>query len=351
MADGGEGTLDVLLSGARTGGIRLVRTVAGATGELVEAAFGILEDPGGPVAVIEVAEVVGMSDRTAMAVPVGQRSTRGVGEVIRASLDRGLRRFLVGLGGSSTNDGGAGMLEALGVGLLDARGEAVAPVPATLDQIDRVDGAGLDPRLETCELIVLSDVDNPLCGPHGATTIFGPQKGVSGDELGRLDAAMARYAERVEVALGGSRTSASPHAPRISERAGSGAAGGLGFALQCLGATFRSGAEVVAERGDLDAALQGADWLITGEGRSDSQTLAGKAPLVAARHARAAGVRAVLVSGSVAPEALSDLGREFTACFAISTGPSSLAESIAAADGLLADHVEQLARLWTAFRG
>ena len=314
--------------------------VSGAGGQAVEVAYGVLDALDGPTAIIEVARIVGTADSAAMAVPASVRSTRGVGELLRALLDAGLRRFLVALGGSSTNDAGAGMLEALGVRLLGAGGATIAPVPSALGRIEHADVTDLDTRLAKCVVTVLSDVDNPLCGPRGATATFGPQKGVAGEDIARFDAALARFADRVESALG----------RHVAGSPGAGAAGGLGFALQCLGGASRSGAEFVADVVGLDAALQGADWLLTGEGRSDVQTLAGKAPLVAARRARAAGVPATLVSGAVDPATLAELGRYFAGCFAIPAGPSTLAAGLAEADVLIADRVEQLARLWVAAR-
>ncbi len=187
-------------------------------------------------------------------------------------------------------------------------------------------------------MILLSDVDSPLSGPHGATAVFGLQKGVPEEEIAVVDAAVARFAERVESALGRS----------AATQPGAGAAGGLGFALQMLGGTFRAGAEIVADLVHLDAALQGADWLLTGEGRSDAQTLAGKAPFVAASRARKAGVPATLLSGALDADALSRLGEIFAGCFALPAGPTTLAESVARADTLIADRTEQLARFWGA---
>jgi glycerate kinase len=273
-------------------------------------------------------------------VPVSARSTRGVGRLIRALCDRGIARFMIGLGGSSTNDGGAGLLEALGLALLDARGNAVAPTPAGLAALARVDAAGLDPRLATAEITIMSDVSNPLCGRHGATTIFGPQKGVRPDEVAAFDATLARFGTLAEAAVG--RTAA--------ERPGAGAAGGLGFALQLIGGRFASGAEVVADLIGLDAALAGADWAIAGEGRSDAQTLLGKAPLVVARRAARAGVPVTLLSGAVDAAALPAIAPTFAGCFALPGGPATLEACVAGAAALLADRAEALARLFDAAR-
>jgi glycerate kinase len=332
MADGGEGTLDAVLS---RGGARHLHGVAGASGRPHAAAYGIVDTRDGPTAVIEAAEVVGITDAGGMAAPVSSRTTQGIGDLIRALLDTGVRRFMVGLGGSSTNDGGAGMLAALGLELRDASGRAIAPTPAGLASLARVDAGGLDPRLGRSAITIMSDVNNPLCGEHGATAIFGPQKGVRADEIAAIDAALARYAALAERAVGASAAAAP----------GAGAAGGLGFALQLVGGVFRSGAEVVADLVGLDAALAGADWAFTGEGRTDAQTLLRKAPFVVAERARTAGVPITLLSGSVDAAALPALAQVFAGCFAVPPGPMALADCIANADALLADRAEQIARV------
>ncbi len=340
MADGGDGTLDAVLS---RGGIRATRGVTGAGGSACAAPYGRLgeADADGGAAVIEVAQVVGITDPAGMAVPVAHRSTTGVGELLRALLDAGVRRVMIGLGGSSTNDGGAGMLAALGLRLLDASGKAVAPTPAGLASLATVDAAGLDPRLSGCAITILSDVDNPLCGARGATATFGPQKGVQPGEIAAYDATLARFAGLVEAALG----------RRAATHPGAGAAGGLGFALQLVGGIPRAGAEVVADLVALDAAMAGADWLITGEGRSDTQTLGGKAPCVVAQRARAAGVPPTLLCGAVETAALPELGRLFAGTFTLPAGPATLADCVDNAATLLADRAEQIARLWAAARG
>ena len=335
MADGGEGTLDAILA---QGGTRRTRVVAGAGGAPHTAAYGLVDAPEGRTAVIEAAQIVGITDADGTAVSVGDRSTRGVGELVRALLDEGERRFMIGVGGSSTNDGGAGMLAALGLSLRAADGGEIAPTPRGLAGLARVDAGGLDPRLAQCAITIMSDVNNPLCGERGATAIFGPQKGVKADEVAAFDAALGRWAALAEEAT----------CRRAAGRPGAGAAGGLGFALQLLGAEFRSGAEVVAALVGLDPALAGADWAITGEGRTDAQTLLRKAPCVVAEHARAAGVPITLLSGAVDPAALPELARVFAGCFALAPGPMALDECIANADALLADRAEQIARVWEA---
>ena len=289
---------------------------------------------------LEAAQVVGITDVAGMDAYVGVRTTRGMGEIIRRLLDQGVRRFMIGLGGSSTNDGGAGMLAALGLSLRDTAQREVAPGPEGLATLMHVDASALDPRLSACAITIMSDVNNPLTGEQGATAIFGPQKGVQPTHVRRFDDAIAHFAERAEAAIG----------RRASESPGAGAAGGLGFALQLLGGTFHSGAEVVADLIGLDTALAGADWAITGEGRSDTQTLLRKAPFVVAERARARAVPVTLISGAIDPYALPALGRHFAGCFGLPNGPSTLDECIANAADLLADRAEQLARVLNATR-
>ncbi len=334
IADGGEGTLDALLHAG--GEVRRLQ-VRGAAGTSRTAAAGILSDGS---AVIESAEIVGLTDPVGTAIAVENRSTLGIGDALLALLDSGARRFLIGLGGSSTNDGGIGMLVALGLKLYDADGKEMEPVPSQLARLARVDVAGLDPRLKDIHIVAMSDVDNPLCGDHGATAIFGPQKGVTADQVKPLDALLGRFATLFEQASGRSEAN-SP---------GAGAAGGLGYALLMLGAEFQSGAQTVADYIGLDAALKDADWLITGEGRSDAQTLHGKAPFIAAQRARQAGVQTSLLSGGIDRTALAPLQTSFSGCFSITFGPTTLDHAIANAAGLLKDSAEQMTRLWLSGR-
>ncbi|MBN3852849.1 glycerate kinase [Paraburkholderia sp. Ac-20340] len=329
MADGGEGTLDAMLS---VGGERRTLNVEGAAGAHRDALVGLLHDGS---AIVETAEIVGITDTVGMGVPVAARSTRGMGAAVRALLDEGVRRFFVALGGSSTNDGGAGLLVGLGLQLFDATGSALEPTPQALARVARVDVSGLDPRLAEATFIAMSDVDNPLTGDHGATAVFGPQKGVKAEEVATIDAALGHFADLLEAALN----------RQARHEAGAGAAGGLGFALRMLGASFEPGAEVVARTIGLDTALAGAHWLITGEGRSDVQTLHGKAPFIACRHAQAAGVPATLLSGAVDSSALPRLGEHFSGCFSPAPGPITLETAIRDAAVLLANEAEQLTRL------
>ena len=329
MADGGEGTLDALLSAVGTRGVRAYEEVTGAGGARLRASYGVID---GTTAVIEVAQVVGITDPEGMRTHVEDRSTRGIGELVARLVERGIRRFMIGLGGSSTNDGGSGLMHALGARLYDHSDRELAPTARGLASVARVDASGIAQRLRGVELSIMSDVDNPLCGTMGATAIFGPQKGVPAADVERIDGALARFAAASERSFGNA----------AADRPGSGAAGGLGFALQLMGGTMRSGAEVVADLVRLDDALASADWAITGEGRSDRQTLLSKAPFVVARHGRAKGVPVTLLSGAVDEAALADLHRHFTGCFALPPGPMSLDECIRDAASLLAARAEAL---------
>ena len=339
MADGGEGTLDAVMRAAGAMATRGSLGVEGAGGARIDAGYGIVERDGAPTAVLEAAQVVAITDAAGTSVAVTSRSTRGLGEQIGALLDRGVRRFMIGLGGSSTNDGGAGLLAALGVRFVDTDGRDVAPTPGGLARLAHADASALDARLGQCEITIMSDVDNPLAGARGATAIFGPQKGVAPERVGPIDATLARYAAIVEAALG----------RRASERPGAGAAGGLGFALMLAGGTMRSGAEVVADLIGLDAALDGADWAITGEGKSDAQTLLAKAPSVVADRARALRVPVSLLSGAVDAASLPALHARFAGgCFALPAGPATLDACMRDAAALLADRAEAMTRLFVA---
>jgi glycerate 2-kinase len=330
MADGGEGTLDAVLS---RGGQRLSVRVAGASAAPVDVCYGIVD--GGSTVIVEAAQIVGLTDPAGTSVGVEQRSTRGLGELMAERLNAGQRQFMIGLGGTSTNDGGAGMLAALGMQLIGANGRAVDPTPEGLQALVSVDVDQLDSRLRESTIIIMSDVDNVLAGARGATAIFGPQKGVLAERVVEVDAALARFAKLAEQAMD----------KRVQDRPGAGAAGGLGFALQLIGGEMRSGAEVIADLIGLDDALHGAEWSVTGEGRTDTQTLLGKTPLVVARRGAVLGVPTTLISGGIDRAALPELSRHFAGCFSLTFGPIALEQAVEHAADLLADRAEQLALL------
>ena len=340
MADGGEGTLDAVLAASANDNARRKRAlVKNAAGHSAEAAYALVRHGVYEAAVVEVAQIVGITDASNMSVSVGARSSYGVGELMRLLINEGIRHFFIGLGGTCTNDGGAGLLAALGVKFTGTFRRGVEPTPDGLAKLISVDVTGLDARVKDCEITLLSDVDNPLCGTMGATAIFGPQKGISATDVNKIDTVIESYATRLEAALQRS----------AKDKPGAGAAGGLGYALQLLGAKFESGAMTVARLAGLADACKGADWLITGEGRSDAQTLLGKTPFATAKIAREHGAKnlqATLLSGGVDPAALAELNTVFNGgCFSLVPGPMALDHAIIRAPELLANAAEQLARL------
>lgn len=332
MADGGEGTVAAVLSATR--GEWRCTTVTGALGEPLEAAWGWLADG---TAIIEMAAAAGLEQT-----PPAQRdplraSSRGVGELIRAAMDAGARRLILGLGGSSCNDGGAGMMRALGLRLLDDQGRDLPDGGGALARLARIDADGLDARLRGIDIVIASDVDNPLCGPHGATRVFGPQKGATPEQLPLLDAALARFGELSTGLLGRD----------LRNAPGAGAAGGVGYAAHAyLDATFRPGVDVVAELGGLAQAMQGASLAFTGEGRMDAQTLHGKTPAGVAGIARAASVPLVALAGSLGEGYEKLYERGITAAFSLASGPMSLEQAKAQAAALLAERARDATRLW-----
>ncbi|HET9896927.1 MAG TPA: glycerate kinase [Streptosporangiaceae bacterium] len=280
VADGGEGTLDA----AASAGYTLVPVTAeGPTGRPVATAFALRED----TAVVELADVTGLRRLPGPLAPL-TASTYGVGQVISAALDRGATKLVLGIGGSASTDGGAGLLQALGLGLFDAGGAELGRGGAALASLDRIDLSGLDSR--PANVLVASDVDNPLLGDLGAAVVFGPQKGATPAEVALLDAALARWAALTKVATGRD----------VATEPGAGAAGGAGFgALAYLGARLVRGVELVLDLIGFEAAVAGADLVIAGEGSLDAQSMRGKAPVGVAKAAARAGIPVVAVAGRV----------------------------------------------------
>ncbi len=322
VADGGEGTLDALVAAAagRTRGF----TVADPLGRPVAAPVGLL--PGG-TAVVELASASGYERLAPHERDPERTGTRGTGELIRAALDLGARRIVVGVGGSATTDGGLGIAIALGARVTDAAGAPLAGTGGDLARVAAVDLAGLDPRLAATEVVVACDVTSPLCGPEGAARVFGPQKGASPAAVERLDAGLAHLA-RVITPLRGVDAAALPRAG-----AAGGAAGGM---AAMLGALLVDGAGVVLEAAGLAGRLDGAAWCVTGEGRLDEQTLAGKAPAAVAAACRTAGVPCVGLFGQVAilPGMIRRMG--LAAAFPVRREARTLAEDLAACETDLA---------------
>ncbi|WP_246563907.1 glycerate kinase [Streptomyces roseirectus] len=296
VADGGDGTVAAALA---AGFERREAAVAGPLGHEVTAAFALRGD----TAVVEMAEASGLQRLPRGVFAPLTASTYGSGELLRAALDAGARTIVFGVGGSATTDGGAGMLTALGARFLDADGEPVAPGGGGLAALARADLTGLDARLKDVDLILASDVDNPLTGPTGAPAVYGPQKGASPDDVEDLDAALTHFAKVLETAFG-------PDAATHAAAPGAGAAGGIGYGALLLGARFRPGIEVMLDVLGFAPALARADLVITGEGSLDAQTLHGKAPAGVAAAARAAGKDVVAVCGRLAltPQDLAGAG-------------------------------------------
>ncbi len=340
MADGGPGTVQAILS--VTAGHPETSVVQDPLGRPVAAVWGLLED--GPTAVIEMAAASGLVLLSGEERDPRRASTYGTGQLIGAALDAGCRRLIIGVGGSATNDGGAGMAQALGARLLDGQGEELPAGGAALAQLDRIDVSNLDPRLDPrldpqlrrCRIVVAADANNPLCGPLGASRVYGPQKGATPEAVEELDAALAHYAQVVQRDLG----------VEIASLAGAGAAGGLaGGLVAFLGAEIRSGAELVAQTVGLRERLREADVVFTGEGRLDDQTSFGKTVAVVARLAKEQGRPVVALAGSVQGDYAAMREQGLDAVMAITPGPMPEAEAQAGAARLLADAAEGAARL------
>jgi glycerate kinase len=301
VADGGEGTVAMLVA---AGWQPRQRTVRGPTGAPVRATYALSPDGDPlPTAAVELATAAGLSLLPTGPDPLGA-STYGVGELVTAALDEGVRRLVLGIGGSASTDGGAGLAAALGARFLDVAGRRLGPGGGALGLLDRVDVSGLDPRLRTVEVVVASDVDNPLTGPAGAARVYGPQKGATAEDVEVLEAGLLRLAAVLRRDVGAD----------VEQVAGAGAAGGVGAAvLAILGARLTPGIDLLLDLVGFDDAVAGKDLVVTGEGSVDAQTLAGKAPLGVARRAHAAGVPVLVVAGRAdlsraGRAALADLG-------------------------------------------
>jgi len=288
IADGGDGTVEALVAAA-SGSLRR-RRVRGPLGDPVDAEYGLIDD--GATAVIEMARAAGLA-----LVPVERRdpavaTTFGVGQLLQDAADAGVRRFIVGIGGSATNDGGAGLAQALGYHLLDERGLELPPGGLALERLDRIHVGGVHSDWGALEVKVATDVSNPLTGPRGASAIYGPQKGASPGLVAKLDGALARLAAIVRRDLG----------VDVESLPGAGAAGGLGAGLVAfVSARLLPGAEMIMQALNLDDRLVGADLVFTGEGRLDSQTVRfGKGPAAVARHARNLGLPVIGIGGQLA---------------------------------------------------
>ncbi len=330
VADGGEGTLDAAVGSGFT---RRSAVVAGPTGEPVTADFAVR----GNEAVIEMAAASGLALLPAGALVGGRPGTvaartatsLGTGQLIGAALDAGCNRVILGVGGSANTDGGAGILQGLGAALLDAGGNELPAGGAELARLDRIDFSGFDTRLKDTRFVLASDVDNPLLGAQGAAVIFGPQKGATQQDVGLLDAALARFVEVLAREIG-------HRAIKAAEAPGAGAAGGVGYAaIAVLAATRRPGIDVVLEFTELEQRLAGADLVITGEGSLDEQSLLGKTPMGVARAAAGQGVPVIAVCGRTTLEAGQASAAGFEDVYALTELESNVDRCIAEAGQLL----------------
>lgn len=334
MADGGEGTVQSLVDA--TGGRVINKRVTGPAGNPVNGFFGLLG--GGDTAVIEMAAAAGIDY-----VPRDQRNplaatTFGVGELIRAAMDLGVRRIILGLGGSATNDGGCGMAKALGARLLDRDGHSIGRGGAALTDLVSIDLSELDSRIAGIRFDIATDVTHPLTGSRGAAAIFGPQKGASPDDVRLLDRALGHFAQIVARDLG----------TDIDQVPGAGAAGGLGAGALCfLGGTIRPGIETVIHAAKLEEKMQGAAMVVTGEGKIDGQTVFGKTPIGVARCAKQFAIPVIGLAGTIADDSRSVYDHGIDALFSIVPGAVTLDDALAHAGANLARTAENIARIWS----
>lgn len=315
LADGGEGTVDALIEGLD--GEQTDITVTGPMGAAVSCYYGFLRKTN--TAVIEMASAAGIT-----LVPCEKKNpllatTYGVGEIIRDAMERGCRDFIIGIGGSATNDGGIGMLKALGYNFYDENGKDAGEGGQALAKIASIDTQNRHPLISECKFRIACDVNNPLCGENGATYIYGPQKGVTDDLKKELDAGMANFAKITAASLGKDN----------SNTPGTGAAGGLGFAfLSYIGAELTPGIELILDAADLENDLKDADVVITGEGRLDHQTAMGKAPVGVARLAKKYDVKVVAFAGAVTEGAAACNDAGIDAYFPIVRGVTTLEDAM-----------------------
>ncbi|MZQ84176.1 glycerate kinase [Paenibacillus sp. 5J-6] len=335
MADGGEGTVDSLISS--TQGRKIEVTVSGPLLDEVTAEYGVLGD--NETCVIEMATASGLYLISEEQRNPWLTTTYGTGQLIKHALDHGYRKFILALGGSATNDGGSGMLQALGLALRDAEGQPVPHGALGLPKIRSIDAADWDVRIGQSSFTIASDVVNPFVGPQGASYVFGPQKGATPEMVQELDEALRHWADIIETHTG----IAVHHLPSA------GAAGGLGGAFQAFfPSTVQRGVEIVMEQSNLSQHLEGASLVITGEGRTDAQTASGKAPMGIAQAAQKLGVPVIVLSGSIGAgvEALYDHG--ITSIHSIVNGPMSLQEAMERTEELLSQKAEQVMRTYLA---
>lgn len=315
LADGGEGTVEALTAGLH--GKREEVLVTGPLGEPVKSVYGILEDS--RTAIIEMSSAAGITLVEKDKLNPFDATTKGVGEIIRDAINKGCRRFIVGIGGSATNDGGAGMLQALGFDLLDKEGRQIPRGAKGLKALKKISDSNVIPELKECEFKIACDVTNPLCGPNGCSAVFASQKGASEDMIRDMDSWLSDYA-RLSMQL---NPQADPDYP------GCGAAGGMGFAfLSFTNATLQSGIDLVIEETKLEEYIKESDLVVTGEGRLDFQTAMGKAPVGVACLAKKYDKKVIAFAGSISEDAAECNKKGIDAFFAIVRGAVSLEEAM-----------------------
>lgn len=330
-ADGGDGTLQALVDSSD--GTVETATVSDPLGRPIESKWGAMGD--GKTAVIEMAGASGLALLALDELDPLRTTTYGTGELFCAALDAGYKRFIVGIGGSATNDGGAGLAQSLGIGLKDIQGNELPRGGAALADIDHIDMSHFDARLRSAEVTVACDVNNPLCGEDGASAVFGPQKGATPEMIKRLDTALSRFADVIETDLG----------VDVRDRPGAGAAGGLGAGLMAfLNAKLSAGVDIVLDSVGLDQALERADLVITGEGQIDHSTIFNKTPVGIAERAGKRNIPVIAIAGGLGIGYEETHEKGLSSVFSLVNGPMSLDEALANTENLLINVTEEIMR-------
>lgn len=339
VADGGEGTVQSLVDATQGEIVNL--QVTGPIAEPVDAFYGLLGD-NTHTAVIEMAAASGLHHVPEHLRDPKQTSSYGTGELIKAALDHGAKKIIIGLGGSATNDGGIGMLSALGVVFIDQNGSNIEANGLGLQSIKKINIDALDPRLANCEILVACDVDNPLCGERGASHVFGPQKGATAEDIQRLDNALKHYGECIKQQFN----------IDVLNQAGAGAAGGMGAALMAFtNATLKPGIELVLEAVQLSQYMTHTDLVITGEGRIDEQTIYGKTPMGVAKVAKQFDIPVIGIAGSLGKNHQAVYGCGIEAVFAAIPGAMTLQQAFTDAHDNVVNVAENIAKIFALKRG
>lgn len=334
VADGGEGTVDAFLEAL--GGQRVTADVKGPRGDVIASFYGALPDK---TAVVEMAAAAGLPLMEGR-LDVAGATTYGVGQLMKAAIDNGAKKLILGLGGSATNDGGCGAAAALGAKFFDGAGKSFVPTGATLKDISSIDATELSKTLAGVDVVVMCDIDNPLCGQRGAAAVYGPQKGADGAMVKELDAGLTHLAEMIRRDLG----------KDVAELPGAGAAGGMGAgAAAFFGGRLTRGIDAVLDAVNFAAALQGADVVVTGEGRFDEQSLMGKVVDGVAARTRAAKAPLLVVAGSLANDMDFDAAKRIgtDAVFSVTPGPMSFEEAARDSFASLENAMLNIWRLWS----